>query len=264
MDTRMNERTLPEVTVAVNFTAAAPQTQSVPEDLLDTEQTQALVTVAALFGHPNVRVYDEGGKVTGELGTDQTQSVAFLALFAAGAKVRLSKQQFRGLDATAREYAQHGGLDAETSEYVMFTVRQAVARAQFLGIIGQGPNRQDGLADVDFETGRGYGVMDTGLRQDFDATASRQERLLTYAALFSHANVARTNSGAQAVVYMALFAMDARVSLTVQQFRQLERRVRNYLHRMSATNMRDLPNGRRAHYVLAQARRRARRNKLIN
>lgn len=244
----------PAVTVAVDFNKPVAQVENLPPDLLDVDRLTGLATAAMLFSHPDAAYTDE-----------RTQAVAYLSMFAAGASVKLSKQQFRLLESKALDFAAgayEGGL-SEQASIAMFAVRQAKQRATSEGIIGERPLRQEGLAEVDFDCGRGYGSMDSGLSAGFDASAPRQDKLLSFAAMFAHINPGRTNSASQAVVYLALYALGSRVSLSKQQFRSLERRVKTYLSTMKAERLRDLPNGSRAHYVLVQALRRARKNGLV-
>jgi hypothetical protein len=84
-----------------------------------------------------------------------------------------------------------------------------------------------GKAIVDFETGRGFGDVSTGLPEDF-LEGDKQTVLVTIATIFTHPNPMSLTMEAQAVAYLALFAAGAQVALTKQQFRQLERRVETY------------------------------------
>lgn len=252
---RNETQILAPVMVPVDFDQPAPQVQNLPSDLFDVDRLTALVTAAQLFSHPDPELTDK-----------HCLSVAYLSMFGAGARVKLTRQQFRQLERTALDFAavSYEQGQSQAASAAMFAVRQGKQRASSEGVIGERPVREDvGLAEVDFECGRGYGVIGSGLSAEFDETAGRADRLLTYAALFAHSLPQRTNSSTQAVVYLALWALGSRVSLSKQQFRCLERRVKTYLSCLKSPGFAHLPNGRRAHYVLVQALRRARKDGLI-
>ena len=88
-------------------------------------------------------------------------------------------------------------------------------------------NNDNGMAVVDFENGRGFGPMAAGLTTDF-LQGNKKAVLTTIAFLFTHPNPLRVNTYCQAITMLALFASGALVSLTKQQFRRLERTVKDY------------------------------------
>lgn len=74
---------------------------------------------------------------------------------------------------------------------------------------------------VDFERGRGFGSMATGLPADY-LSGGRVTVLSTIAALYLHPDPARANASSQAVAMLALYGAGARVRLTPEQFLQLD------------------------------------------
>ncbi|HEY9714356.1 MAG TPA: hypothetical protein V6C72_12875 [Chroococcales cyanobacterium] len=115
---------------------------------------------------------------------------------------------------------------------------------------------------VDFDLGRGYGSMGSGLPADF-LKSEPQQVLVTIAALFATPMVEHANVLSQAVSYLALFASGARVILTKQQFRKLERRVRQYASIMRAEQFAGTQNEAFANYVLKHAVKRAKAESII-
>jgi hypothetical protein len=260
----MNER-IPEVTVTPDFNAPTPYAGELPPDLLDIHPTIGFLTVAALFENPLPKIYDGRGHTVGYRVTEESLSVSYLALYAAGAKVTLTESQYRDLErASNSEMDSLKAKDSELADYIKWVRRHAMQRAFMTDRIHrQGETRVEGLAEVDFTVGRGYGPLGIGLPSDFDATAPKQTRLVTYAALFAHSTPRLTNQRSQAVVYLALYAAGARIALNKQQFRLLERRVKGYIEQVSSGHFAGLAAGKHAHYVLNHARRRARKAGLI-
>lgn len=74
---------------------------------------------------------------------------------------------------------------------------------------------------VDFEKGRGFGPMATGLPADY-LSGDRVTVLSTLAALYLHPDPARANESSQAVAMLALYGAGARVKLTPEQFLHLD------------------------------------------
>jgi hypothetical protein len=74
---------------------------------------------------------------------------------------------------------------------------------------------------VDFETGRGFGAMATGLPAEY-LSGDRVTVLSTIAALYLHPDPARANEWSQAVAMLALYGAGARVKLTPEQYLQLD------------------------------------------
>lgn len=271
----MNERTN-NGKFALSLTHSAPQTHRVPETYHRVEgdedtKNRVLLTVAALFFHPLGKVLDGRGRVQRLFGNEQTQSTGYLALYAAGARIRLSVEDWTQMERLVAEYSDQlffgdFGDMLHAHRLAKFARREAYRRAERENLTGRvSPPVEEtaesnaGLAEVDFNAGRGYGELGNGLPADFDATASQYERLVTYAALFAHRKMGPTNRRAQAIVCLALYAAGADVALTHDQFRILERVVRQYLRDMRLPKHGVPVNGDRAHYVLSMARRRARK-----
>lgn len=119
---------------------------------------------------------------------------------------------------------------------------------------------------VDFETGRGFGPMGVGLPKNF-MTFDRQMVCGTIAALYNNPldedGARRSNSMSRAMTQLALYAGGFAVTLTKQQYRQLERAVRRYALVMQAPQYEGSNNLPFARYVLKHACHRAKDEKVI-
>ncbi len=234
-------------------------------DMLSREQ--GLVTVAALFSPPNLCFSgDFGDGVLRYLGDERTQAVAYLAMWATGKmKVVLPVRIFRTLERRALDYAnkQFQIGQGVNGNMAMFARDMAVDLAKQKGVIGNRTAGEEALAETDFANGRGFGVMDEGLSEDFDRTQPADVRLLTTAGMFAHITQQLTNESSQAIVFLSLYAANAHVQLTKEQFRLLERRVRKYLRNLDQELPGHKSNGDRAHFVLVTARDRARRENTV-
>lgn len=248
-------------TVGIRFFEAAPHIKpNQPEDLLDIEQDRALATVAALFTAPKV-CNDPGVWLADEA----CLSLRLLALYAAGAQIRLTNEQFSHLDhVVGAFYSDRFAVAVKTT--VGWARREAYSRASDDGIRNNGRAlRTEGLVTVDLETGRAYGDMTAGLPESFFAKTTDDDagartirrRLLTYAALFGAVRPELSNRESEAIVSLALYAAGARVGYTRQQFRSLEKRVRAYISSMKDDRFPE-GNSRAARYVLRRAQSRAR------
>ena len=236
---------IPDVTVAIDFMSEVPHMANLPLDMFDINESQALATAAALFCAPELRVEHD------LLTTDGALAVRILALFGADAWVRFSRPDFEELYARATQF-QRECEDPETAETVRWVLRRAHARACWIGLAHNHTqplsDAQSPLALVDPYEGRGYGIIDRGLASEFHgAVPSRsaplvtgtsksteqveweRKRLITYAALFAGCETHCCNTSAEAVVFLALYGAGVRVQLTKQQYRKLERRVRDYI-----------------------------------
>ena len=264
---------IPDVTVNIDFTAAAPHLHNLPVDMFDIDERDAFATVAALFSTPEVRSDDT------HLSSEGTLAVRILALFAADAWLRFTKQDFRTLDGHAARLQSNS--DDETASLIAWVRRGACKRAVWIGLIGDRveplPDRQNPLALIAPDKGRGYGVLDNGLATEFHGTtppnrrliiegqsktdeqvAWERKRLRTYAGLFAGCKPRCCNSAAEAVVFLALYGAGARVELTKQQFRKLERRVREYIGTMTGHERGIQRNADMASFAMHAAQERAR------
>jgi hypothetical protein len=119
---------------------------------------------------------------------------------------------------------------------------------------------------VDFEVSRGFGPMGTGLPSNF-LTFDRGHVCGTIAALYMNPvdedGDRRTNKASRAMTQLSLYAGGFAVTLTTQQFRQLERKVREYAGLMQAPNYDGTNNLGFARYVLRHAAIRAKTEKVI-
>jgi hypothetical protein len=119
---------------------------------------------------------------------------------------------------------------------------------------------------VDFSTSRGFGPMGVGLPTNF-LTFDRQMVCGTIAALYHNPidddGERRTTKHSRAMTQLALYAGGFSVTLTKQQFRQLERAVRGYASAMEAPTYITTNNLGFARYVLRHAANRAKVEKLI-
>ena len=270
---------IPDVTVAIDFTAAVPHMSSLPADMFDINESQALATAAALFCAPDLKLNDQ------PLTTDGVLAVRILALFASDAWVRFSRPDFQELYARATQYKQECE-DAETAEIVGWVLRRAHARACWIGLAHHHteplPEAQNPLAMLDPHAGRGYSVIDRGLASEFHGEVPsrratlvpgapksdeqvewERKRLLTYAALFAGCERHCCNQAAEAVVLLALYGAGVRVELTKQQFRKLERRVRDYIGTMTGHERGIQRNADMASFVVHAAQERARATGVI-
>ncbi|MBZ0188945.1 MAG: hypothetical protein K8F91_22060 [Candidatus Obscuribacterales bacterium] len=120
---------------------------------------------------------------------------------------------------------------------------------------------------VDFEQGRGFGRMGLGLPQDFLDSNNPLVVASTIAALYTNPEdedgARRTNKYSRAMVSLALYAGGCPVSLTKQQYRKLERRVRDYASIMDCHEYEGSNNLSFARYVLRNAKRRAKNESVI-
>src|SRR5262249_20069379 len=97
----------------------------------------------------------------------------------------------------------------------------------------QAPQQQGGsamnknLVAIDFEKGRGFGPMGSGLPEDYLA-GDRVTVLSTIAAIYLHPDPTRANTMSQAVALLALYGAGARVKLTAEQYMQLESEAEEY------------------------------------
>jgi hypothetical protein len=121
-------------------------------------------------------------------------------------------------------------------------------------------------APVDFNSGRGFGQMGLGLQDNFLQVGTREQVCSTISLLYMHPNVegtARANKLSQAMSMLALYAGGAAVKLDKQQFRLLERRVREYASYMRAPQFDGTFNLPFAQYVLKHAVKRAKKDGLF-
>jgi hypothetical protein len=115
---------------------------------------------------------------------------------------------------------------------------------------------------VDFTQGRGFGNMGLGLPSNF-LTGEPTKVCATIAALYMNPDATKTNKYSQAMTFLALYASGAHVCLDKQQFRQLERVVREYQSIMRASQYEHTMNASFAGYVLKRAVKRAKQHKTI-
>lgn len=119
---------------------------------------------------------------------------------------------------------------------------------------------------VDFESGRGFGNMGEGLPSNF-LTFDRAYVCGTLAALYNNPNdedgKRRTNKFSRALTQLALYAGGFGVKLSKQQFRRLERIVREYAGLMQAPQFETWNNLGFARYVLRHAAVRAKEAQII-
>lgn len=121
-------------------------------------------------------------------------------------------------------------------------------------------NSKTADVSVDFTQGRGFGRMGEGLPADFLDTREPLVVTSTIAALYANPedeDGRLTNKYSRAMVSLALFAGGCPVTLTKQQYRKLERRVRDYASFMDCEQYEGAYNLSFARYVLRHARRRA-------
>ena len=269
---------IPDVTVNIDFTANAPHMNDLPVDMFDIDERDALATVAALFSTPEVKNGEQ------HLSTEETLAVRILALFATDAWFRVSKADFRDLDGSAARLQSRS--DQETARTIAWVRRTACKRASWIGLIGDRveplADRTNPLALIAPEDGRGYGVLDNGLAIEFHGTtppnrrliiegqsrtdeqlAWERKRLRTYAGLFAACKPRCCNTAAEAVVFMALYGAGARVELTKQQFRKLERRVREYIGTQTGHERGNQRNADMASFAMHAAQERARAARVI-
>lgn len=79
----------------------------------------------------------------------------------------------------------------------------------------------DTRVQIDFEKGRGFGPMGTGLPDTY-VSGDRVTVLSTIAAIYLHPDPARATEWTQAVAMLALYGAGAKVQLTAEQYMQLE------------------------------------------
>jgi len=80
---------------------------------------------------------------------------------------------------------------------------------------------------VDFEKGRGFGPMGTGLPENY-LSGDRVTVLSTIAAIYLHPDPTRANMMSQAVTMLALYGAGAGVRLNAEQYMQLEAQAEEY------------------------------------
>lgn len=117
---------------------------------------------------------------------------------------------------------------------------------------------------VEFNDGRGRGFEPIGV--DLPDSFLQQDKktvLITIALLFAPPDPRCGNRFVQAVYSLALYASGAMVMLTKQQFRQLERRVKDYMSIMRAPVPGYEHNAVLAAYVRRHAVRQAKREGII-
>lgn len=119
---------------------------------------------------------------------------------------------------------------------------------------------------VDFETGRGFSNMGANLPANF-LTFDRAYVCGTLAALYNNPidedGQRRSNKFSRALTQLALYAGGFGVVLDKQQFRRLERYVREYAGLMQAPHFETWNNLGFARYVLRHAAIRAREDQVI-
>lgn len=254
-----------DVLVPANFNGFAPAIYaSMPPDLLDIDESVALGTIAAMYSAPDVHGAGDGCN----LYTDRALAVRLLALYAAGARVRFTRSDYRALlnasplGGVADEEAQPTLFETVDRQCVGMARNRAGMRAVIDGFYRDTP-RTEGLVELNLDDGRGYGEMDSGLPADFHTNRQFtrgqeeqqvryiRERLLTYAALFSVGQPRHARQEPEAIVMLALYGAGVRIGLSTQQFRVLERRAKRYIATMLTMVPQGEPQGplSKAHYL---------------
>lgn len=115
---------------------------------------------------------------------------------------------------------------------------------------------------VDFTRSRGFDDMGRGLHPSI-LTGEPTKVCATIAALYMNPDPTLTTKYSQAVAFLALYASGAHICLDRQQFRRLEKVVREYRDIMGAPQYEHSLNRSFANYVLKRAVRRAKEHKTI-
>jgi len=112
-----------------------------------------------------------------------------------------------------------------------------------------------GKAQVDFNSGRGFGLMGAGLDDNFLTANDHWTALPTIAFLYTHPDPTRVNSHGQAIATLALYGASAAVFLTPEQYSELDGQVKEYEAIMRAPGHGHPRNEEFAAFVRAQAAR---------
>jgi len=209
-----------------------------PEDYLSGDRVTVLSTVAAIFLHPDPALANEF-----------SQAVAMLALYGAGAAVKLSAEQYMQLETVAEEYQaimrapDHGN---KSNENLADCVRRYAEQRFAHDTAGA----TTGLVSVDYRGWGNEGLI--GSPEDmsffdhlpgFDParlaevmpavapmlssqrrqlqSADKRGELLTVAFLCTNPDKGLANPLTQAVSLLALYAAGAQIELTFDQFQEL-------------------------------------------
>jgi len=203
----------PAFTADCKFASVASR---LPETFLAGDSQTVLTTIAFLLAQP----------YAGHVNTCQQAMTVQLALYAAGAQVFLDQEQFRRVDAEAREFQalalrapRHYGGEG-LAQLVRYVRQHAATQHHLYGL------HAGGKSGVDLRTGAGFKAVGTSLPESFLRWAPNCV-LITIAFLYTHPEM-RTSQHCQAVALLALYATGSQVKITAQQFRSLRDVVQDY------------------------------------
>ena len=274
---------MPQVNITTNWQDAspgwAPMGVGLPDNFLDGDPALVNTTIAMLCMQPVVWRYDQhSAGPNPEPNVDPLpQAVAILALYAAGASVRLTKQQFRKIEGRVERYLDIVGdedfMGTKNWDYVNFVRNAAVEQAKRDGIIGRKTDPAPVGATVDWDGEVGWEPMGEALPEQFLDLVGGLPALIewfpslfhtTVALMFMQPDPKKVEPLTQGVATLAIYASGCAVTLSTQQFRKLERAAKLYIrHIEGQERFNGTKNGAYASRVRDAAFERAKREMLI-